>query len=65
MIYILINVAVEMDLFGQVCAETIGTVEKLDFVEGTYKSKGGQSFVFLPSIKGKISQTINLHFHQE
>ncbi|MCY6482979.1 butyryl-CoA:acetate CoA-transferase [Clostridium aestuarii] len=62
-----INAAVEMDLFGQVCAESIGTKHlsgtggQLDFVEGAYKSKGGQSFICLPStinIKGKTYSRI-------
>jgi acyl-CoA hydrolase len=57
-----INAAIEMDLFGQVCSESIGTRHvsgtggQLDFVEGAYKSKGGQSFICLPStieVKGK------------
>lgn len=58
--FVSINACVEVDLFGQVCAETVGTRHisgtggQLDFVEGAYKSKGGQSFVCLPStIKGK------------
>lgn len=65
--FISINAAVEMDLFGQVCAESIGTKQvsgtggQLDFVIGAYHSKGGQSFVCLPStidIKGKVYSRI-------
>ncbi len=57
-----INASLEVDLFGQVCSESVGTRHisgtggQLDFVEGSYKSKGGQSFICLPScaeIKGK------------
>ena len=61
--FVSINAALEVDLFGQICSESIGTKHvsgtggQLDFVEGAYKSKGGQSFVCLPStveIKGEI-----------
>jgi acyl-CoA hydrolase len=50
-----INACIEVDLFGQVCAESVGTKHisgtggQLDFVEGAYKSKGGQSFVCMTS----------------
>lgn len=50
-----INSAVEVDLSGQVCSETAGPYiisgsgGQLDFVEGAYNSKGGKSFVCLPS----------------
>ncbi len=53
--FVSINACIEVDLFGQVCAESVGTRHisgtggQLDFVEGAYKSKGGQSFVCLPS----------------
>lgn len=65
--FVSINAAIEMDLFGQVCAETVGTRHisgtggQLDFVEGAYKSKGGQSFICLPStidLKGKVGSRI-------
>jgi len=65
--FVSINAAVEVDLFGQVCSESIGTKQvsgtggQLDFVIGAYHSKGGQSFVCLPStvnIKGKVSSRI-------
>ena len=58
--FISINGAVDMDLFGQVNAESAGfkhisgTGGQLDFVMGAYMSKGGKSFVCLPSTtKGK------------
>lgn len=63
-----INAAIEVDLFGQICSESLGTRHlsgtggQLDFVEGAYKSDGGQSFVCLPStvtIKGEKKSTIN------
>jgi len=50
-----INSAVEVDLAGQVCSESAGphiisgAGGQLDFVEGAYNSKGGKSFVCLPS----------------
>lgn len=50
-----INSAVEIDLAGQVCSESSGphiisgAGGQLDFVEGAYNSKGGKSFVCLPS----------------
>jgi len=50
-----INSAVEVDLAGQVCSETAGTRiisgsgGQLDFVEAAYNSKGGKSFICLPS----------------
>ncbi|PKM76089.1 MAG: butyryl-CoA:acetate CoA-transferase [Firmicutes bacterium HGW-Firmicutes-15] len=51
-----INAGLEVDLFSQVCSESVGTRHisgtggQLDFVEGAYKSKGGQSFICLPSV---------------
>jgi butyryl-CoA:acetate CoA-transferase len=53
--FVSINACIEVDLFGQVCAESVGTRHisgtggQLDFVEGAYKSKGGQSFVCMTS----------------
>lgn len=53
--FVSINGAMGVDLFGQVNAETIGpkqfsgTGGQLDFVQGAYKSNGGQSFICLPS----------------
>lgn len=50
-----INAAVSVDLTGQVCAESIGrrqysgTGGQLDFVRGASLSKGGASFIALPS----------------
>ncbi len=50
-----INNAIEVDLYGQVCSESIGTRiisgtgGQLDFVLAAYESKGGKSFVCLPS----------------
>lgn len=50
-----INAAVSVDLTGQVCAESIGrrqysgTGGQLDFVRGASLSKGGASFIAIPS----------------
>lgn len=50
-----INSAVEVDLAGQVCSESAGPYiisgagGQLDFVEGAYNSKGGKTFICLPS----------------
>lgn len=65
--FVSINACIEVDLFGQVCSESVGTRHisgtggQLDFVEGAYKSKGGQSFVCLPSTiesKGVVKSRI-------
>jgi len=53
--FISINNAVDIDLFGQVNAETAGLKHisgaggQLDFVLGAYLSKGGKSFICLSS----------------
>ncbi len=50
-----INAALEIDIFGQVCSESIGpkkisgTGGQLDFVRGANMSKGGKSFIALHS----------------
>ena len=50
-----INSAVEIDLSGQVCSESAGPYiisgagGQLDFVEAAYNSKGGKTFICLPS----------------
>lgn len=50
-----INNAVEIDLYGQVCSESAGTQHisgtggQLDFVLAAYESRGGKSFICLPS----------------
>lgn len=50
-----INSAIEVDLTGQVCADSIGTRfysgvgGQLDFVRGATRSSGGMSFIALPS----------------
>ena len=54
-----INAALEVDLWGQVCAESVGTKHmsgsggQIDFVRGACQSKGGQSFIaFSSTAKG-------------
>jgi acyl-CoA hydrolase len=58
--FISINNAVNMDLFGQVNAESAGTKHisgtggQLDFALGAYQSKGGKSFICMSStVTGK------------
>ncbi|MDR3543461.1 MAG: acetyl-CoA hydrolase/transferase C-terminal domain-containing protein [Desulfosporosinus sp.] len=63
-----INSALEIDLAGQVCSETAGSNiisgagGQLDFVEAAYNSKGGKSFICLPSTftdkKGQVHSRI-------
>jgi len=67
--FVSINACIEVDLFGQVCAESAGTKHisgtggQLDFVEGAYKSKNGQSFICMTSTfktkDGSIVSRIN------
>ncbi len=53
--FISINNAIDVDLYGQVNAESSGTRAisgaggQLDFVLGAYLSKGGKSFICLSS----------------
>jgi acetyl-CoA hydrolase len=50
-----INSAIEVDLTGQVCADSIGprlysgVGGQLDFIRGAARSKGGKPFIALPS----------------
>ncbi|MCF3943544.1 acetyl-CoA hydrolase/transferase family protein [Oceanobacillus alkalisoli] len=50
-----INSAIEIDFFGQVCAESMGTMHfsgtggQVDFVRGAVLSPGGKSFLAFPS----------------
>ncbi|HZK18585.1 MAG TPA: acetyl-CoA hydrolase/transferase C-terminal domain-containing protein [Clostridia bacterium] len=64
-----INSAIEVDLTGQVCAESIGTKHisgsggQLEFHWGAYMSKGGKAFICMPSTykkkTGEIVSRIN------
>ena len=50
-----INSAMQVDLTGQVCADSIGTTPysgfggQLDFIRGAARSKGGKPIIALPS----------------
>jgi len=54
-----INSAIEVDLTGQVCADSIGTKlysgvgGQMDFIRGASLSKGGKAIIALPSITKK------------
>ncbi|MCE9539214.1 MAG: 4-hydroxybutyrate CoA-transferase [Bacteroidetes bacterium] len=61
-----INSAIEVDIFGQVCADTIGTKQysgvggQMDFIRGAALSKGGKPIIALPSITNKgISRIVS------
>ena len=55
--FVSISGCVQVDLFGQVCSESVGfkqisgTGGQLDFVLGAFESKGGQSFLCTPSTR--------------
>lgn len=59
-----INAAIEVDLWGQVCAESVGTKHmsgsggQVDYVRGACQSKGGKSFIAFTSTakNGTISK---------
>lgn len=54
-----INSALEVDLTGQVCADTIGTYQfsgvggQMDFIRGASLSDGGKPIIALPSVTSK------------
>lgn len=67
---IAINSALEVDLLGQVCADTLGPKQfsgvggQVDFVRGAKMSKGGKAIIALPSTaKGEISRIVPEKFH--
>ncbi len=53
--FVSVNACIEVDLFGQVCSESIGTKPysgsggQLDFVRGANMSKGGKGFIAMTS----------------
>ena len=61
-----INVALEVDLTGQVCADSVGTKffsgigGQLDFNRGAARSPGGKAIIALPSTakNGKVSRIV-------
>lgn len=63
--FISVNAALEVDFFGQVCAESIGTYHvsgtggQSDYVRGATQSKGGKSFIaFASTAKGGTASRI-------
>ncbi len=62
--FISVNAGLEVDFFGQVCSESIGPVPfsgpggQFDYVKGAKMSRGGRSFIAMPSTakKGTISK---------
>lgn len=64
-----INSAIEIDLTGQVCADTIGKRQysgvggQMDFIRGASLSKGGKAIIAMPSVTkngvSKISPFLN------
>lgn len=54
-----INSAIEVDLMGQICADSIGTRQfsgvggQMDFIRGASLSEGGKPIIALPSRTGK------------
>lgn len=66
-----INSAIEVDLTGQICADSIGPKlysgvgGQLDFIYGASRSKGGVPVIALPSTAkdGKISRIVSLLKH--
>lgn len=61
-----INSAIEIDLFGQVCADSIGTKQysgvggQMDFIRGASLSEGGKPIIALPSVTSKgISRIVS------
>ena len=53
-----INSAIEIDLTGQVCSDSIGTYQysgiggQMDFMRGAALSEGGKAIIALPSVTG-------------
>jgi acyl-CoA hydrolase len=61
-----INSAIEVDLTGQVCSDSIGTRiysgfgGQVDFIRGAARSKGGQPIIALPSTAREHSRIVPL-----
>lgn len=65
--FVSINGCIGIDIYGQVCSESVGfrhvsgTGGQLDFVQGAFRSKGGQSFICLHSTrKDKNGKRVSL-----
>lgn len=65
-----INSAIEVDITGQVCADSIGTYHysgvggQMDFIRGASLSEGGKPIIALPSTTGKGDSKIVPHLKQ-
>ena len=65
-----INSALEIDLTGQVCADSIGTYQysgvggQMDFMRGAALSKGGRPIIAMPSATGKGKSKIVPYLQQ-
>ena len=65
--FVSVNAALEVDFWGQVCAESMGpahvsgTGGQSDFVRGAISSKGGKSFIVFPSTarNGTVSRIVS------
>ncbi|NJL11962.1 MAG: acetyl-CoA hydrolase/transferase family protein [Microscillaceae bacterium] len=64
-----INSAIEVDLTGQVCADSIGTSiysgvgGQMDFIRGASLSEGGKPIIALPSVTSKGESRIVTYLH--
>lgn len=62
-----VNAAIEIDLTGQVCSDSMGELPysgiggQLDFIRGAARSEGGMPFICLPSTckRGTLSRIVN------
>jgi 4-hydroxybutyrate CoA-transferase len=62
-----INAAIEIDLTGQVCSDSMGELPysgiggQVDFIRGAARSEGGMPFICLPATakKGKLSRIVS------
>lgn len=65
-----INSAIEIDLTGQICADTIGTRQfsgvggQMDFIRGASLSEGGKPIIAMPAATTKGLTKIVPHLHQ-
>lgn len=65
-----INSAIEVDVTGQVCADSIGTYHysgvggQMDFIRGASLSEGGKPIIALPSTTGRGESKIVPHLKQ-
>lgn len=65
-----INSAIEIDLTGQVCADTIGSLQysgvggQMDFIRGASLSEGGKPIIAMPSVTHKGISKIVPHLNK-